>query len=173
MGAKHYLGDVASKTGKLVASDMMVLDEGRVATEWYLWEGERPNVETYARRFGYVAVRYKDELYELASNKPTYRNFGVSESLNQDAPILLEAIKHHQDQYPDIYADEVRKTVQEVYGEVAVAKVAHSQKLAAKVSELHKDYRSEKALTVALMGLLAEEMLIGVRLGKLGKKKAA
>ena len=67
----------------------------------------------------------------------------------------------------------MRKTVQEVYGEVAVAKVAHSQKLAAKVSELHKDYRSEKALTVALMGLLAEEMLIGVRLGKLGKKKAA
>ena len=66
--------------------------------------------------------------------------------------------------------------MKEVYGEVAVAKIAHSQKLMInKVSEqeLDKEYRSEKALTVALMGLLAEEMLIGVRLGKLGKKKAA
>ena len=74
-----------------------------------------------------------------------------------------------------MYAEEVRTTVQQVYGEVAVAKAAHSQKLAAQVSEqeLNKDYRSEKALTVALMGLLAEEMLISVRLGKLGKKKAA
>jgi hypothetical protein len=371
MGAKHYLTGVPSTTGKLAASDMMLLDEGRVATEWYLWEGERPNIHMYAKKPGYIAVRYKDELFELTSNKPMYRNFGVSEGkvqqnltiilepdhygpttnpwgvhpdqsrnhlfftgrgekgvampmadwgvefaeampepileaikkvrgdlegsieneeyrkrlqdrfgarwtvrklvaknpdetakktgtptakeelvadtlqgtgprskrkrrklvqhlrllvaegdtgpavemdvpvdvprysytdagdfeepwhlalwsphehggptvlLNQDAPVLLEAIKYHQDQYPDIYADEVSKTVKEVYGEVAVAKIAHSQKLMInKVSEqeLDKEYRSEKALTVALMGLLAEEMLIGVRLGKLGKKKAA
>jgi hypothetical protein len=32
-------------------------------------------------------------------------------------------------------------------------------------------YRSEEALTIALMGLLAEESLIAQRLGKLGRKK--
>jgi hypothetical protein len=57
---------------------------------------------------------------------------------------------------------------------VAVAKIAHSQKLVTRVSEqeLDQSYRNEATLTVALMGLLAEEMLIGVRLGKLGKKKS-
>jgi len=38
--------------------------------------------------------------------------------------------------------------------------------------ELDKDYRSEQALTIGLMGLLAEESLIGQRLGKFGRKKA-
>jgi hypothetical protein len=33
------------------------------------------------------------------------------------------------------------------------------------------DYRNEAALTIALMGLLAEESLIAQRLGKLGRKK--
>ena len=57
---------------------------------------------------------------------------------------------------------------------MAVAKIAHSQKLVTRVSEqeLDQSYRNEATLTVALMGLLAEEMLIGVRLGKLGKKKS-
>jgi hypothetical protein len=59
--------------------------------------------------------------------------------------------------------------------EVAVAKVAHSQKLRGQVSdeELRDEYRNEKALTIALMGLLAEESLIAQRLGKFGRKKAA
>ena len=34
-------------------------------------------------------------------------------------------------------------------------------------------YRNEAALTVSLMGLLAEESLIAQRLGKLGRKKNA
>jgi hypothetical protein len=39
--------------------------------------------------------------------------------------------------------------------------------------DLDAHYRSEEALTVALMGLLAEESLIAQRLGKLGRKKSA
>jgi hypothetical protein len=39
--------------------------------------------------------------------------------------------------------------------------------------DLDQQYRSEPALTVALMGLLAEESLIAQRLGKLGRKKTA
>jgi hypothetical protein len=48
--------------------------------------------------------------------------------------------------------------VKNTYGEVAVCKIT---------------YRSEAALTVALMGLLAEEGLIAQRVGKLGRKKTA
>jgi hypothetical protein len=64
-------------------------------------------------------------------------------------------------------------TVQQVFGEVATCKVAHSQKLRQKVTEeqLDNDYRNEAALTIALMGLMAEESLIAQRLGKLGRKK--
>jgi hypothetical protein len=95
--------------------------------------------------------------------------------MNRDSPILLEAIKYHQAQYPDVYTQEVEDIVRSTYGEVAVCKIAHSQKLAKDVNEhdLDEIYRSEAALTIALMGLLAEESLIAQRLGKLGRKKTA
>jgi hypothetical protein len=72
-----------------------------------------------------------------------------------------------------VFAAEVEEEVLKVYGEVAVTKVAHAQKLTREVPEEEVDrlYRSEEALTVALMGLLAEESLIAVRLGRLGRKK--
>ena len=77
--------------------------------------------------------------------------------------------------YPDVFAEEVGKTVRQVFGEVATCKIAHSQKLAKKVPAevLDREYRSEQALTIALMGLMAEESLIAQRLGKLGRKKGA
>ena len=100
---------------------------------------------------------------------------GPTVIINDELPLLLEAIKYHQENYPEIYASEVAKIVRTTYGEVAVCKVAHSQKLVAQIpeEELDQTYRSEAALTVALMGLLAEESLIAQRLGKLGKKKSA
>ena len=95
--------------------------------------------------------------------------------MNEDAPLLLEAIKHHKDQYPEVFALDVEKIVKDTYGEVAVCKIAHSQKLIAHVAEEDLDltYRNEAALTVSLMGLLAEESLIAQRLSKLGRKKNA
>jgi hypothetical protein len=100
---------------------------------------------------------------------------GPTVLINADSPILSEAIRFHQEQYPDVYADEVAKIVTDTYGEVAVCKIAHSQKLASQIAEedLDQIYRSEAALTISLMGLLAEESLIAQRLGKLGRKKAA
>lgn len=370
MGALHYIAKVESADGKMSHSSSMLIDDDRVKLEWYLWEGERPAIHSYAKKGGYLAVRYKDELFEISSAKTTFRAFGVVESkvqqnltiilepdlyeplaspwgihpdqsrnrliftgngekgvavplsdwgldfsenmpeailaairkargeaqgsieddeyrrrlqdrfgsrwtirrpasvaddqqeaavgdltdekinvpeekrvasrrtrrrsskivhqvrfigtdgttskttdidsavdipkyryspkddfdkdwhlatwsphdpdgptvlLNQDAPVLIEAIKYHQDQYPDVYAEDIQRTVMSVYGEIAVAKIAHSQKLAARVSEqeLDNEYRSEKALTIALMGLLAEETVIAQRLGKFGRKKSA
>jgi hypothetical protein len=99
---------------------------------------------------------------------------GPTVLINVDSPILQEVVEYHRAQYPDVYAEEVDKTVRHVFGEVAACKIAHSQKLAKKISEeeLDSNYRSEESLTVGLMGLLAEEAVIAQRLGKLGKKKA-
>lgn len=99
---------------------------------------------------------------------------GPTVTINVDSPILEEVVRYHQEHYPDVFAEDVAKTVRQVFGEVAVAQVAHSQKLAREVSEeeLDKLYRNEEALTIALMGLLAEESLIAQRLGRLGKKKS-
>lgn len=371
MGARYYLEDVRADKGELADSGVLALDDERVIVQWYLWQGERPNIHMYAKKGGYLAVRYGDELFELSSAKPNFRAFGIIESkvqqnltiivepqlyeptsvpwgihpdqsrnrliftgngekggplpmfewggefavnmpdpirqailaargetsgsiedeeyrkrlqdrfgsrwkikkpvvvteksersrdgrktdetievnvleptgeprgikrtrkktvehvqvvgaegsgaetverevpvdvphyryagkedfdnelhlaawmphdpkgptvlLNREAPVIVEAIKYHQDQYPDIYAEEISKTVMEAYGEIAAAKIAHSQKLASRISleELDSEYRSEKALTVGLMGLLAEEAVISQRLGRFGRKKAA
>lgn len=99
---------------------------------------------------------------------------GPTVLLNVDSNILQEVIEYHQAQYPDVYAEEVASIIRQVFGEVAACKVAHSQKLAKDVpeEELDRSYRSEQALTVALMGLISEESLIAQRLGKLGRKKS-
>jgi hypothetical protein len=373
MGARHFVEYPDAKSGKLSSKSTVLLDEERVMADWYLWEGERPAIHSYAKKGGFVAVRYKDELFELSSAKPVFRAFGVIESqvqqnltiilepqlydptvtpwgvhpdqsrnrliftgngekggavpmtdwgaefaanmpdeilkailkargehngtiddeeyrkrlqdrfgdrwrikrqvavakktpeapegtpgtdqisvvdterdedrsgvvrtrkrkktiervhvvgtagtgaelvekevqvdvpkyrystkedfenelhiaqwsprdpegptviLNVESPVIVEAIKYHQEQYPDIYAEEIMHTVKNVYGEVAAAKIAHSQKLATRIPEqqLDADYRSEKALTVALMGLMAEDTVISQRLGRFGRKKAA
>jgi hypothetical protein len=372
MGARYYLTDVKAPNGKLRATGSVPVAEGRVNVEWYLWEGERPAVHSYAKKGGYIAARYHGELYQLTQSKLNFRWFGIVESavqqnlalivdaqaylpsngrwgvhpdqsrnrliftgggdkgvelplsdwglefagqmppeivaaireargdmagtiedeeyrkrlqerfgnrwtmkvlvkarpkvkttvdatvtdedvevlfdilegdgekhrvarkrrksrvvlekkalpggnekgeqrdmpvdvpryryahkdefekpwhlalwaptspdgpevvINGDSPILEEAVRYHQEQYPDMYADEVAVTVRQVFGEVAACKIAHSQKLTREISEedLNVTYRNEAALTVALMGLMAEESLIAQRLGRLGRKKA-
>lgn len=369
MGAKHYLTDVTTPNGKVRETGVLLLDGERVTADWYLWEGERPAVHSYAKKAGYIAIRYKDELFQLTQNKAHFRWFGIVESkvqqnltiilepqhydaaggrwgvhpdqsrnrlifsgggdkgveipmsewghdfagqmpdgilqaireargdtsasiddedyrkrlqdrfgkrwtvkalvlghkgrrlglvtggetevetfadpdpknrrsrrkgrktfkvvsrraveggsepgverdvpvdvprirfahqdefeqpwhlalwapqdpegpsvcINLDSPILQDAVEYHQQQYLDVFAEDVATTVRQVFGEVAACKVAHSQKLANRVTQqdLDQTYRSEQALTLALMGLMAEEAVIAQRLVKLGRKKHA
>ena len=60
MGAKHYLDAVKSSNGTLSASSNIVLDDNRVAAHWFLWEGERPNIHSYAKKPAYIAVPHRD-----------------------------------------------------------------------------------------------------------------
>jgi hypothetical protein len=372
LGAKYYLADVSANAGKLLASSSIMIDAGRVQAHWYLWGGDRPNIHSYAKKPGYIAVKYRDELFELTSNKAQFRWFGIADSkiqqnlsivlepklfgaeisnwgvypdqsrnrlnftgngekgvgiplsdwgfefsenmpqeirdaisqaradgdvslqdqeyrkrlqnkfgnrwltprlvearesepdprpatpgsetaeviereqsqngtrgkmgkrerririirlrvieggngtgverqvgaevpkfryvdkdqfdevwhlaswvpndpdgptvlMNEAAPLLLAAIKHHQNQYSDVFDLDVEKIVKDAYGEIAVCRIAHSQTLVAHVTEqdLDRIYRSEAALTLSLMGFLAEESLINQRLGVLGRKKMA
>ena len=137
-------------------------------------QGVERQVSVDVPKFRYVTKDQFEEDWHLASWVPNDPE-GPTVLMNQDAQILLEAIKHHQQHYPDVFADDVAQTVRDTYGEVAVCKIAHSQKLASYVAEdqLDQMYRNEAALTVSLMGLLAEESLIAQRLGKLGRKKVA
>jgi len=98
---------------------------------------------------------------------------GPTVFINVDSPILQEAVEHHQLQFPDHLAEEVATIVRKTIGEIASCKVAHAQKLTAEISEekLNQEYRNEAALTVALMGLMAEESLIARRLKQLGRKR--
>ena len=123
-----------------------------------------------APKFRFVDKDQFDEDWHLASGVPNDPE-GPIVLMNSEAPILPEAVKYHQQHYPDVFAAEVEKIVRETYGEVAVCKIAHSQKLIAHVAEEDLDltYRNEAALTISLMGLLAEGSLITQRLGKLGR----
>jgi len=81
-------------------------------------------------KFRYVAKDEFEENWHLATWVPNDPE-GPTVLMNNEAPLLLEAIKHHQMQYPEVYAVEVEKIVKDTYGEVAVCKIAHSQKLTA------------------------------------------
>lgn len=91
--------------------------------------------------------------------------------INREHPVLVKQVQTFQDQYPDHLAEEVAKVVMQVYGEIAVSKVAHSadmKKLTADLDSL----RTPSAMTMSLLGLMAEESLIQTRLGgRFGKAR--
>ena len=80
MGAKYYLADIQAKDARLAATGVVPLDQNRVNARWYLWEGERPAVHSYAKKPGYIAIKYKDELFELTNHKAHFRWFGVADA---------------------------------------------------------------------------------------------
>lgn len=112
--------------------------------------------------------------WHLAAYSP-HTPGGPAVLINVESKILQDIVTDHQKNYADHLGDEVAKIVIAVFGEVAVAKVAHAQALTFEMSEQEVDanYRTEEALTLALMGLIAEESLISQRLGKLGRKTKA
>lgn len=93
--------------------------------------------------------------------------------INHDHPVIEGQLRHWQDRFPAPVADEVKRIVLEVYGTIAVAKVAHSEALKKLISKekVEEDLRSDAALTMSLLGLVAEEGMISTQLhGKLGRR---
>jgi hypothetical protein len=89
--------------------------------------------------------------------------------------VLRHIVETYQAQYAPHLADDVRKVIEEeVYGPVAVAKVAHSEEMRGLVDRAVIDdrLRSPEALTMALLGLMAEDCLIRQKLSKaIGKRR--
>jgi hypothetical protein len=107
-------------------------------------------------------------------NDPVHKEGAVL--IVADHPVLMAEIEHWQAQYPDQYAEEIAKDVAAVYGEFAVAKVAHSEYLKGTIPSktVDDDLRSEAALTMALLGLIGEEAVIAPRIGgKYRRRRAA
>jgi hypothetical protein len=139
----------------------------------------------------------RGELTKLAGGIPRYRKVGASEVgdgmlaawqpkdplykegavlLNVEHEVMREQIAYWQGRYPEQYAEEIEREVIGTYGEIAVSKVAHSEYLKGVVPTpvVEDQLRSEPALTMALLGLMAEESVLATRIGgKFSRKKAA
>jgi hypothetical protein len=93
--------------------------------------------------------------------------------INIDHPVLAAEIERWQSQFADHLAEEIGKDVVQVYGEMAVAKVAHSEHLKGIIpaEAVDKDLRSDAALTMSLLGLIGEEAILAPRLGGKYRKR--
>ncbi len=80
-GARHYITYPVSRSiqGRLGAQGTVPLSDG-TEIDWYLWDGERPNVHSYAAKTGYIAALYNRELYDVSTHHSTYKLFGITES---------------------------------------------------------------------------------------------
>jgi hypothetical protein len=87
-GAKHYL-EKATQTGKPEENGVVLLDDDRVTVEWYLWSGELAERDSYALPDGYIAVRYKGELFNLTERKVDFRQFGITAAAVQERTVLI------------------------------------------------------------------------------------
>lgn len=76
-GAKFFVAGVSSSKGSLSGSGTVPLSDG-TEIDWYLWEGDRPAVHSYAQETGYVAAAYHNELYDFSSHGVRARSFGVT-----------------------------------------------------------------------------------------------
>ncbi|MEU2726733.1 hypothetical protein [Streptomyces griseoviridis] len=94
--------------------------------------------------------------------------------INIQHPALAEVIITWQSAYADHLAESVADEIGDVYGQVAVSKIAHSEHYRSKYDPTTiAEMRSPKALTMALLGLMAEDAIISTRLGgKYGRRKA-
>ncbi len=105
-------------------------------------------------------------------NDPQYKEGAVL--INVDHEVLREQITNWQAQYPDHYAEAIENEVIDVYGQIAVSKIAHSEHFKGIVPSqvVEKELRSDAALTMALLGLMAEESVLATRIGgKFGREK--
>jgi hypothetical protein len=80
-GARHYIEYNVDRftRGQIGAHGTVGLRDG-TQVEWFLWDGERPKVHSYAAIGGYIAALYKGELYDISSHHATYRSFGISDN---------------------------------------------------------------------------------------------
>jgi hypothetical protein len=74
-GAKHFIHK-PGPNGTLAEFGSVALADGTLI-DWFLWQGERPAVHSYAHKSGYVAALYKNELYDTRQHVSTFRSFGI------------------------------------------------------------------------------------------------
>lgn len=93
--------------------------------------------------------------------------------LNVEHPVIRSVVEHWQSLYGDIHSEEIERDIIGVYGQVAVSKVAHSEHLKGILPSktIEDELRSEYSLTMALLGLMAEDHMISSKIGGKYRKK--
>ena len=107
-----------------------------------------------------------------SSNDPTHPEGVVL--INYEHPVLEQQIHYWQSKYADQHAEAIAHDIIDVYGQIAVAKIAHSEHLKGVIPApvIDKDFRSPAALSMGLLGLMAEEAVIATRIGgKYGRSR--
>lgn len=130
--------------------------------------GSKKNVGQDVPRYEIRGKEFFEKDYLAAQWDPKNIN-GPTVFINRDCPIITSSTKFHQSHFHKMHMHEVETVVHGVYGEVAVAKVAHMQKYSRFVirQDLDSVYRTGEALTTALSGFLTEDVLIEQRLNAL------
>jgi hypothetical protein len=86
--------------------------------------------------------------------------------INIEHPVLEAEVERWTSMYAPSQAEQVASEVRQAYGELAVAKVAHSEQLAAILPRdvIEADLRSGAAMTMALLGLMGADAMLSNRL---------
>jgi hypothetical protein len=109
-------------------------------------------------------------------NDPNHENGVVL--LNRQFPAFVELREYWRQAYADHLAGEVDSCIEAVYGEVMVARIAHSEELRSDPrwggAKVETELRSPVALTMAALGLIAEDQLVSTRIrARCGRCKTA
>lgn len=75
-------------TGKLAANGTVPLRDG-TEVDWYLWEGDRPAVHSYAQKGGYIAALYRNELYDVQTHLASFRSFAITQAAVRERLTLI------------------------------------------------------------------------------------
>lgn len=79
LGARYWVMYDKHPAGKPAAQGAVPHSDGATFINWYLWDGERPAIHSYAPMNGFIAVLYRNELYNFTEHHATYRSFGITE----------------------------------------------------------------------------------------------
>jgi hypothetical protein len=108
-GAKYFATAGGGNKGKLSAHGTVKLQD-RTEIDWYLWEGERPGVHTYAQEGGFVSALYKNELYDLQAHGGRFRAFGITAAEVRRNLVLVARPPMFEGEY-GVYPDTARNAL--------------------------------------------------------------
>lgn len=96
-GAEYYITQQKpkqkGKEGGLESQGSILLVDGKVKLNWYLWAGDKAHIDAYAPQDGFIAVKYHNELFQCdyITRATLYRSFGVcAPEVIKNLTIILE-----------------------------------------------------------------------------------
>jgi hypothetical protein len=104
-GARHYISE-ENNAGKIVDEGVLPIDHAEIL--WFLRDGV---IETssQAQFRGYIALLYKNELYQSTTHANTFRQWGIPASIKNNVFIIVRPREF--DGHSGVYPDSSRTTL--------------------------------------------------------------